>query len=132
MPFELQAVVWTSTILFALIVFQGTLVPLNQGFSWGLGSRETDKEFTALQGRAARTISNHIEGMLIFVPLVLVAHVMALSSNLTLWGASLYLAGRIAFAFMYLIGVPVARSLSWGVSLTGIILVGYEVIRAAL
>ena len=132
MAFELQTIVWTSIILLVLLAFQGLLIPLNQGVGWGLGSRDSKQEFSAIQGRAARTVANHIEGMLVFVPLILVVHIVELSSSLTLWGAALYLAGRIAFAFLYLGGVPVARSLAWAVSLTGIMLVGYEVVRAAL
>ena len=33
MVFELQAVVWTTLILFVLLMVQGTLVPFNQGQS---------------------------------------------------------------------------------------------------
>lgn len=132
MPFELQIVVWTTVILFVLILIQGSLVPLNQGFGWGLGSRDAAQDTTVLQGRSTRTISNHVQGMLIFVPLALVAVLADLSSGLTVLGAGLYLAGRIAYAPLYLLGVPYLRSLAWAVSLTGILLIGYEVISAAL
>ena len=60
MGFELQAVVWTTVILTALIGFQGGLVPVNQGFVWGLGNRDEAREKTALQTRTARTVANHI------------------------------------------------------------------------
>ena len=126
MSFELQATVWTSLILFALLLFQGALVPVVQGFGWGLGSRDAPRDATVLQGRAARTVANQMEGMMLFVPLVLVAHLAGISTGLTVWGAALYLGGRVLFAPLYLFGVPVLRSAAWGVSVTGIVLIAYE------
>lgn len=132
MTFELQMVVWTTVILLALLLYQGALVPINQGFGWGLGNRDDKKDFPALQLRTGRTVANHIEGMLLFVPLILVAHMAEVSSVLTVWGSGIYLAGRVGFAVFYLVGVPVARSAAWGVSLIGILMISYELIMAAL
>lgn len=132
MGFELQAVVWTTVILAGLIGFQGGLVPVYQGFAWGLGNRDEARAKTDLQSRTARTVSNHIEGMMVFVPLALVVVISDLSSTLTVWGAGLYLLGRVLFAPLYLIGIPYLRSLVWGVSLVGILMIGFEVVRAAI
>ena len=132
MGFELQMVLGTVLILFALLMFQGTLVPLNQGFGWGLGSRDAKQEYTDLQGRTSRTVANHVEGMLLFIPLVAIVELAGLSSALTALGAGIYLIGRVAFAPLYLMGVPYLRSLAWGVAVLGIMLVGFEVIRALL
>lgn len=130
MAFELQAVVLTTLILFILLMVQGTLVPLNQGFAWGLGSRDAPLNKTAFQGRTARTIANHIEGMLLFVPLALIVERLQLSSTLTVWGAGLYLGGRVAFAPLYLLGAPYLRSAAWGVAVLGIILLAVPVFAA--
>jgi len=130
MSVELQVVTGTVLILFALLMMQGTLVPLNQGFGWGLGSRDSKQEYTALQGRTTRTIANHMEGMMMFVPLVLIVELAGLSSTLTVWGAWIYLIGRLAFAPLYLMGISFLRSLAWGVALTGTLLVGFVVIQA--
>lgn len=130
MAFELQAVGATTLILFLLLMYQGALVPIYQGFAWGLGSRDAPKDKTALQNRAARTVANHIEGMMLFVPLVLIVELADLSSSLTILGAWLYIIGRLAFAPFYLLGVPYLRSLVWGVAVGGIMLIGYEVLIA--
>ncbi|MEO1187646.1 MAG: MAPEG family protein [Pseudomonadota bacterium] len=130
MPFELQVVVLTTLILFILLMLQGTLVPLNQGFAWGLGSRDAPRDKTAFQERSARTIANHIEGMLLFVPLALIVERLQLSSALTIWGAGLYLGGRVAFASFYLLGLPYLRSAAWGVAVLGIILLAVPVFNA--
>jgi uncharacterized MAPEG superfamily protein len=39
---------------------------------------------------------------------------------LTAWGASLYLAGRMAYLPLYIAGLGSLRSLSWGVSIIGL------------
>ena len=132
MSFELAAIAYTALILFLILGIQGGLVPLNQGLSWGLGSRDAKKDASALQGRASRTVANHIEGMMVFVPLALIVELMQLSSTLTLWGAGLYVGGRAAFAPLYLLGVPYLRSAAWGVAALGTILVAVPVIAALL
>ena len=69
---------------------------------------------------------------MLFVPLVLIVELADLSSGLTVLGAGLYAAGRAAFAPLYLLGVAYLRSLAWGVSLLGIMLVGYVVLLALI
>lgn len=132
MAFELQMVAAATLILFVLLMGQGALVPINQGLGWGLGSRDEAKERTGLQARFSRTIANHIEGMSLFVPLALVVVLADLSSTLTVWGAGIYLLGRVAFAPLYLLGVPYLRSLAWGVSITGVLMIGYSVAMALI
>lgn len=81
-----------------------------------------------MQGRAARTVANHIEGMMLFIPLVVIIEMSNLASSLTAVAAVLYLVGRVAYAPLYLMGVPYLRSLAWAVSLTGIVLLGFVVV----
>ena len=132
MVFELQAVVWTTLILFVLLMVQGTLVPFNQGLAWGLGSRDAARDKSAFQERTGRTIANHIEGMLLFIPLAIMVALLELSSALTLWGAGLYLGGRVAFTLFYLPGIPYLRSAAWGVAILGIILLAVPVFAVML
>lgn len=129
MSFELQSVVYVVVLLFALLVFQGGLVPVTQGFKWGLGSRDEPQTPSAMQGRAARTVANQLEGMALYVPLILVAHLAGVSTQLTVSGAGLFLGGRIAFALCYLLGVPVLRSVAWAASIVGIVLILIELVK---
>ena len=128
MGIELQMVAGTVGVLFLLLMYQGSLVPLNQGFAWGLGSRDAKQDRTAMQGRAARAVANHVEGMMLFIPLVVIIEMSNLASSLTAVAAVLYLVGRVAYAPLYLMGVPYLRSLAWAVSLTGIVLLGFVVV----
>ena len=130
MTFELQMLIAAAGILFVLLAFQGALVPVNQGFGWGLGSRDVAQEKSALQGRATRTIANHMESMALFVPLVLAAHLAGVSTPLTIWGAGVYVASRAIFAGVYLMGVPFLRSAVWGVSVVGLLMIAYPLTQA--
>jgi len=130
MTFELLSLVGTVGILFLILMYQGALVPIHQGFGWGLGSRDAPREFTASQRRAARTVANHIEGMAMFVPLIIAAHLAGISTWVTVWGAGIFLVGRAAFAVLYLAGVPVLRSAAWGISITGLLMIAYELVSA--
>lgn len=130
MTIELTMLAAVAILTFALIGFQGALVPINQGFGWGLGARDEPRDISALQGRAARTIANQIEGIAVFAPLVLIAHLAGVSTILTIWGAAIYFGARLSFAVLYLAGVPVLRSAAWGVGVVGLGLIGFEILRA--
>ena len=45
------------------------------------------------------------------------------TDNLTLVGAQLFLWGRVAYAIVYLIGLPWLRTAVWAVSVLGLILI---------
>lgn len=132
MTVELQCLLGSVLILALLLALQGALVPALQGFAYGLGPRDAQHPPTALQGRINRSVMNHMESLALFTPLAIIAKLIALSTPLTQLGAVLYVAGRAAFPLFYVLGIPGLRSLVWGISTTGIILLGYDVVRAAL
>ena len=59
----------------------------------------------------------------LFAAGVLIAHVANVHNGLTLWGAWLYVAGRVAYIPLYAFGVTYVRSLAWNVATVGIFLV---------
>ncbi len=128
MSIELQALFGGVVILLVLLSVQGGLVPAIHGFKWGLGPRDEPRDPSVLQGRVSRIVANHIEGMAMFAPLVLIAHLIGLSTPLTQWGALIFIAGRVAFSVVYFLGIPVLRSAMWGVATTGTLIVGFAVL----
>lgn len=130
MSTELQAVYGTVVILLALLAIQGALAPITHGFRWGLGPRDGSRIPSLLQGRMNRIVANHLEGMAMFVPLVLIAALEDVSTPLTQSGAVIFLAARAAFALIYAFGVPVWRSVAWGFSLVGLFMIGIDLTRS--
>lgn len=123
MPFELAALFYSVLILIALIFIQVLMLPGNQGLGWGLGARDEEKPLGKLQGRVVRATRNHTEALVMFAPLVLIAHAMHLSNGTTVIGAGLFLAARAVYPVLYMLGVPVLRTLSYVASLVGILLI---------
>lgn len=132
MTFELTMLFWAAVTLFVLLAVQGSLTPLTQGLSWGLGARDEPRELSVLQGRMKRVVANHIEGMAVFAVLIMVAHLAGVSTGLTQAGAAMFLGSRILFAVVYAGGLPVVRSLVWSLGAMGLILIGYEILTAPL
>ncbi|MEQ8816199.1 MAG: MAPEG family protein [Thalassobaculum sp.] len=68
--------------------------------------------------RAARAHANAVENLAIFVPAVLTAHALGISTPATQAAAAVYFFARLAHFAVYTAGVPVARTLAfaagWG------------------
>jgi len=122
MSIEILSIVALSVMLFALTAAQGTFVVGAQGLRWGLGSRDEVRDQTVLQGRMVRTIANHRDGMLIYIPLMALVIALGLENGLTALAAWLVIAGRLAFIPLYLGGVFFLRTLVFGVFVGGVIL----------
>ena len=130
MSFMLSTVVWTVGILIILIAIQSLSGILNNGMKWGLGARDTAKDDTVFQARAKRTLTNHMEGMLLYVPLAIVAHLMGLDGDMIVKGGWLYIIGRALYPLTYWTGLPYARTLVWVVSLAGTLMIFQQVLGA--
>lgn len=129
MTYELWVLALNAVILLVLYGLQGADTVLNAG-KWGLGARDEAREGSVFTGRARRTVQNQIEAMAAFAPLVLVAHLLGVSDNLTVWGAGLFLGARVLFVPLYLLGVPVLRTLVWGAGFAGTGMIAYAVLTA--
>lgn len=130
MSFMLCTVVWSVVILFVIIAVQSTAGTAHNGLKWGIGARDTAKDPTVFQGRAKRTVQNHIEGMMLYVPLALVAHAMGLDGDMLVKGGWLYLISRAIYPVTYWTGLPWARTLVWFVSIAGTLMVLYQIMTA--
>ena len=127
MSVELQSLFGVVVIYFLTIGIQGALTAITQGVPWGVGARDDAPDLSRLQKRAARTVANNSEALLMFTPLILIAHISQISTDLTVMGALLFLAARALYVPIYLLGVPVVRTLVWTVGLFGLVLIGYAI-----
>jgi uncharacterized MAPEG superfamily protein len=123
MAIELRMLVWSTIVLMAVILIQAFSVIRTVGPGPLAGNRESLPPPTEFQARGKRAVGNHIENLVIFAPLVLVAVVSKHLDTLTALGAQLFFWGRLAHAAIYFAGVPYVRTIAFGVSLAGTILV---------
>ena len=75
------------------------------------------------QARTKRCVDNHREGLIMFAPLILIAHVVDVHTWMTLWGAQLFFYSRVAHAVIYLAGLPLIRPIPWTIGMVGIVMV---------
>jgi len=73
--------------------------------------------------RAKRAHMNLVENLPVFAAIVLVAHVAGLANATTALGAQIFFWARIAMAIAHIGGIPAVRSVSWFVSLAGLVMI---------
>ena len=125
---ELMLLVWASLLALvqAIVAVQGALMQV--GLPMLAGNREGMPEIKGWGGRAARAHRNMIENLALFAVLVLVAVAAGKTNGTTLLGAQIFLYARIAYALVYLFGVPWVRTAVWGVSVAGLAMIFLQLI----
>ena len=120
---DLQMLVWSA----ALALVQMLIAVLGAQGQVGLpalaGNREDLPPLTGWAGRARRAHFNMLESLVVFAIVVLVAHAAGKADAVTALGAALFFWARLAYALLYVAGVPWLRTAAWAVSLAGIILI---------
>ena len=128
MSMELILLLWAT----GLTVVQALIAVLGSIFQVGLpalaGNRESLPEIQGWAGRAGRAHRNMLESLVFFAILVLVAQEMGTTNAMTVLGAQLFFWGRVAYAGVYLVGIPWVRTGTWGVSLAGLVLIFLQLI----
>jgi len=123
MPIELQLVVWSAALTLLQCVIAVTGAMLQVGLPTLAGNREKMPEITGWAGRAARAHGNMLQSLVLFAALVLVAQATGKLNAMTALGAQLFFWGRIAYALVYMAGVPWLRTAVWAVSIIGLVLI---------
>ncbi len=123
MSVELTMLAYSVGLLFILILIQAIAGIRKQGLMPLANARDDLPPKGVFQARAGRVVDNHREGLTLFAPLVLIAAVAGVSSPLTVMGAQLFFASRVAHAILYLFGIPLIRPLAWAAGITGTIMV---------
>ena len=87
------------------------------------GNRENIPDILGWAGRAGRAHRNMLESLVLFAALVLTAHAAGISNAMTVLGAQLFLWGRVAYAVLYVAGVPWARTVAWAAAVLGMLMI---------
>ena len=125
---ELLLLAWAVllTLVQAVVAVQGAMMQV--GLAALAGNREGMPEITGWAGRAARAHRNMLENLVLFAALVLAAVVAGKTNDMTLLGAQIFLYARIAYALVYVAGIPWLRTGVWGVSVVGLALIFLQLI----
>jgi uncharacterized MAPEG superfamily protein len=126
---ELNLLVWAAalTVVQVLVAVMGAY---NQvGLMKLVGNRDDMPKMAGWAGRAERAHLNMLQNLVLFAALVLVAVATGKTNDMTLLGAQLFLWGRVAYAIIYLAGLPWLRTLSWFVSVIGLVLIFLQLVK---
>lgn len=94
---------------------------LQVGFATALGSRDNLPERKNLLGiRGERANHNFKETLPWAIGLLLLVQVIGVANAMTALGAWMYFLGRFLYLPLYLFGVPVVRSLAYGLAFIGL------------
>ena len=123
---ELTLLAWSVILAIVHMLIAVQALVSTKGLMAAVGNREGLPELPGWAGRAVRANRNMAENLALFAAVVLAAAVIDKSNNMTMLGAQLFFWGRIAYAVCYIGGFIWLRTLSWLVSIAGVVLILWQ------
>lgn len=121
---EIQLLAWTIVLGLLHLVLGVALVTRDKGLKWNVGVRDAEGAPVApVTDRVNRALRNFLETFPFFAAAVLAAAVAGRLDATTALGAQLYFWSRVAYVPLYAAGIPYVRTLVWGVSIAGLLMV---------
>ena len=128
MSLDLKYLLFSVLLTFVQVLIAAAAANQLVGLAALAGNREDLPTFGGFAGRARRAHLNMIENMVLFTALVLVAAVAGKANAMTAMGALIFFWARLAYAVIYLIGIPWLRTLAWAVSVVGMVIIALQLI----
>jgi uncharacterized MAPEG superfamily protein len=120
---ELMLLTWAVVLTVVQMLIAVSGATLQVGLPTLAGNRDNVPPLTGWVGRAQRAHHNMLESLVLFTALVLIAVVASKTNDKTLLGAQIFLWARVAYAAVYLAGIPWLRTGVWFVSVIGLVLI---------
>ena len=121
---ELQMLAWAIVLGLVHLMLDAGMKTSERGLAWNASARDGEaRPLGPVAGRINRAWSNFLETFPMFAAAVLAVVLAERSGGRSALGAQLYFWARLAYIPAYAAGIPYVRSLIWGVSLAGIVLV---------
>jgi uncharacterized MAPEG superfamily protein len=123
MPLELKLLGWSVVLLLVQIVLQAASSSSELGLPYAMSPRDEGREPRSVYaGRIRRALNNLLETYPAFVGLALALVISDKTGGVGTIGAELYLVARVLYLIVYAAGVSVVRTLFWGLSIIGLIM----------
>jgi uncharacterized MAPEG superfamily protein len=123
MPLEIKLLLWSValTVVQVVIAALGTVTAV--GLPAAAGNRANLPVLDGWAGRAGRAHRNMLESLVLFTALVFAGQALGKFNAMTALGAEIFFWSRVAYAVVYLIGIPWLRTLIWTVAVVGLALI---------
>src|SRR5436305_2041267 len=125
---ELTLLVWAVLLTFVQMLIAVSGATLQVGLPTLAGNREGLAPCTGWAGRAGRAHHNMLENLVLFAALVLAAVAAGTTNATTVLGAQIFFWARVAYAAVYLAGIPWLRTGMWFLSIIGLALIFLQLI----
>ena len=130
MSIELWALLGCTLVMFVSIVTQAIYLDVKAGIAYGLGNRDSSPQGVGdVGGRLDRNVRNQLEGLVMFIPLVVISGVGGISNPWTQRAALVYVATRVVYFLVYAAGVKVLRSVVWTVGLVSLLAYVFGILK---
>lgn len=120
---ELEFVIWAAMLGLVNLIWAAGAAQPQRGLAWNIGPRDEPRPLTGMAARLDRAFRNYRETFPIFAAAILACGLGEKFNHTSNVGAYLYIIGRALYLPLYAYGVPLARTVAWGVATVGILLV---------
>jgi uncharacterized MAPEG superfamily protein len=127
---DLHYLLFSVILCFVQMLIAATGANKQVGLPTLAGNREDLPAMVGWPGRARRAHLNMIENQVLFAALVLIAAAAGKANATTAMGAMIFFWGRLAYAVIYLIGIPWLRTVAWFVSVIGMAMIAWVLLQA--
>jgi uncharacterized MAPEG superfamily protein len=124
---ELAVVNWALIVVASMIKAKGWTPT---GLLAAMGNRDKVDDCSGFPARTDRAAKNMLENMVLFTALVLAASVGGVANPQVEIGARIFFWARIAYIPIYMIGIPVARTAVWAISVIGMGMIFASIVLA--
>ncbi len=124
---ELAVINWVLIVTASLIKAKAWTP---KGLLGAMGNRETDVDCSGFPARTERAAKNMLENMVLFTALALVASVGGVTDPHVELGARIFYWARLVYIPIYMIGIPVARTGVWAISVVGMGMIFAAIVQA--
>lgn len=128
MSIDLKLLLWSLALTVVQMVVAVMGAQSQVGLPKLVGNRDDLPVLQGFAGRAQRAHRNMLESLVLFAILVLLAQVTGKANATTALGAQLFFWGRLAYALIYWIGIPWARTAAWTVSIIGLVVIFVQLV----
>ena len=124
MPVELKILALGALLLFVHIFTATRFKTAQYGRKWNVGARdEALPAENVMTGRTTRAQANFLETFPIAIVALLGVVIAGKTSPTTALGGWIWLGARVVYWPLYAAGIPLVRTIVWGISIVGLAMV---------
>jgi uncharacterized MAPEG superfamily protein len=129
MPTEFIMLALSIALGLIHVLLHGQSASLQRGYGWAFSTRDKAAEpLVGVTARLERAMRNYLETFTFFAASVMLAHTVGQHPTMVAAGSVLYFCSRVAYLPLYVLGVPVLRTIVWNLSVFGIVLIVLSVL----